>query len=189
MILSTVVAVKISNNGRYWSSLGYICRQGDTIEVSVEQLRPASNIKVNCLCDDCGVEFIRKRRDLSLTGKHRCSPCSHHFGNKFKFAINEGPKHHNWNPNKSAFQGYSRRVRTLTEKTYSENLEILNPNKYPRTRCGVEGGYQLDHKQSILFCFKNGISVEECASLANLQLLPWQDNRLKGYQESPWKKL
>lgn len=71
---------------------------------------------------------------------------------------------------------YVSKVRRLTEKVYYENVDVLNPNGYARTKSGVDGGYQIDHKLSVRFCYDNGISAEECASLENLQMLTWQEN-------------
>lgn len=74
---------------------------------------------------------------------------------------------------------YTRFVRVLTEKSYVENKHILNPHNYPRTLCGVDGGYQLDHIKGIADCFRDGISIDDCASLENLQMVTWQENLYK----------
>ena len=71
---------------------------------------------------------------------------------------------------------YYRKVRWLTEKIYSEHKNIINPNSHPRTLCGVEGGYQLDHIMGVADCFINEKSVEYCASVENLQMIPWKEN-------------
>lgn len=76
----------------------------------------------------------------------------------------------------SVYQKYQRKVRWLTEKNYVEHKDIINPYNYPRTLCGVDGGYQLDHIIGIFECFKSNISIEECASIKNLQLIPWRQN-------------
>jgi hypothetical protein len=67
----------------------------------------------------------------------------------------------------------------LTEKNYAKFKHIINPNSYPRTLCGVEGGYQLDHKISVADCFKNKKSVQFCASVENLQMITWKENLQK----------
>lgn len=74
---------------------------------------------------------------------------------------------------------YHRKVRWLTEKIYSQHKNIINPNSYPRTLCGVEGGYQLDHIVGVSDCFKNGKSIDYCASVENLQMIPWKENLQK----------
>ena len=81
--------------------------------------------------------------------------------------------------NKKEREIYSRKVRYLTELEYSKYHGEINPKKYPRTLCGVPGGYQLDHIISILESFKLGLSCEECASKKNLQIIPWKDNLKK----------
>lgn len=87
------------------------------------------------------------------------------------------------NYKKSEYQKYNRRVRFLTEKTYVKYQKELNPNNYPRTLCGVDGGYQLDHIISVRECFDKGISAEWCSSKENLQMIMWEENLLKrGYK-------
>lgn len=83
------------------------------------------------------------------------------------------------NYNKKEYEIYSRKVRFLTETNYAKYKEILNPNNYPRTLCGVVGGYQLDHIVSVRECFDSGISIEDCAKIDNLQIIPWQKNLKK----------
>ena len=79
----------------------------------------------------------------------------------------------------SDYEKYKRRVRWLSEKTYAENKNILNPNGYPRTLCGVPGGYQLDHIVGLYECYIRGTSVETASSLNNLQFIPWEENLQK----------
>lgn len=86
--------------------------------------------------------------------------------------------------NTSEYQKYSRKVRNLTEQKYAKYIHYINPNNLPRTLCGVEGGYQLDHIKGIRECFDEGVSVEECSHYGNLQMIPWEENlqkrKLKG---------
>lgn len=83
------------------------------------------------------------------------------------------------NYNTKEYTKYSRKVRRLTESIYAKYKEILNPKSYPRTLCGVPGGYQLDHILSVRECFDAGIPIEECARLENLQMIPWEKNLKK----------
>jgi len=73
---------------------------------------------------------------------------------------------------------YTRKVRGLSEKTYRENIDILNPRRYKRM-LGNQG-YHLDHIVSIVECFKRGWPPEKAAELGNLQLLEARDNLSKG---------
>jgi hypothetical protein len=85
------------------------------------------------------------------------------------------------NPNIKEYIKYARKVHGLSHKVYEQNKEIINPNNYPRTLCGVDGGYQLDHITPIKECFNKGISAEEAADLKNLRILPWKDNLMRNY--------
>jgi hypothetical protein len=77
------------------------------------------------------------------------------------------------------YKKYRNRVSKLSELTYCENIDIINPNNHPRTLCGIADGYQLDHIRSVKECFLSGISPEVCSKIENLQMLPWKDNLLK----------
>ena len=91
-----------------------------------------------------------------------------------------GSKHPRWNPNKTEFLEYAYQVRQLSERVYQEHTGIINPSNHKRTICGVEGGYQLDHKVSVKEGFEKGIPVLDMGHINNLQLLPWRENRAKG---------
>ena len=77
------------------------------------------------------------------------------------------------------YKRFRNRVTKLSEKIYNENKQILNPNNFIRTKCGVDNGYQLDHKLSVRKSFDEGMTPEEVSRLENLQLLPWKQNLLK----------
>jgi hypothetical protein len=79
-------------------------------------------------------------------------------------------------PHLTDYDNYHFKCRRLSEKVYIQNIKKLNPYKYPRTRCGILGGYQLDHIKSIKQCFLEKIPVEIAASLSNLQFIPWKEN-------------
>jgi hypothetical protein len=79
------------------------------------------------------------------------------------------------------YKKYSNKVRRLTEKNYVKYFTIINPNNHPRTLCGVDGGYQVDHKLSVKFCYDNNISEEVCSSVDNLQMIEWSQNLNKRY--------
>jgi len=81
--------------------------------------------------------------------------------------------------NTSEFKSYARKVRYYSEKNYTKYKETLNPNNFPRTLCGVSGGYQLDHIKSVRECFDDNISIEECSDVNNLQIISWEENLQK----------
>jgi len=83
--------------------------------------------------------------------------------------------------NTTHYKKYCNKVRRLTEKNWVKYQSIINPNNYPRTLCGVECGYQIDHKLSVRFCYDNNISEEICSSVDNLQMLEWSKNLNKRY--------
>tara|TARA_B110000908_G_C10033386_1_gene348465 strand:- start:73 stop:651 length:579 start_codon:yes stop_codon:yes gene_type:complete len=82
-----------------------------------------------------------------------------------------------------AFKRYGGLVRRATEKVYIANLDIINPNSYTRTRCGVEDGYQLDHIVPVKFGFANNIPIEEMSRVENLRMLPWKQNLERNWKD------
>jgi hypothetical protein len=86
-------------------------------------------------------------------------------------------------PTTPEYKKYAGKVHRLSHKVYESNLDILNPNGYNRTLCGVDGGYQLDHIVSIKQGYDNNIQPEIIARLENLRIIPWKDNLLKGSRE------
>lgn len=80
-----------------------------------------------------------------------------------------------------AYKRYKGLVHRLSGKTYYENIDIINPERHPRTLNGVDGGWQLDHIKTIKECFVQGIPAEEVAAVSNLRMLPWQHNLMRNY--------
>ena len=85
------------------------------------------------------------------------------------------------NPNIKEYTKYARKVHGLSHNVYVQNKETINPNNHPRTLCGVDGGWQLDHIITIKECFERGISVEDASAVSNLRMLPWRDNLMRQY--------
>ena len=119
-------------------------------------------------CFDCTRKFLGSKIDTTNASK-RMKKIS-------------GEKHPRWNINKKAFNAYAYKVRRLSEETYIKYKNEINPTDFPRTLCGIEGGYQLDHKISIQRGFKMGLNPIIVASKQNLQMLPWKTNRSKHYK-------
>ena len=86
------------------------------------------------------------------------------------------------NPATPEYKKYARQVHGLSQKVYEQNIDILNPKKHPRTVCGVEGGWQLDHIIPIKECFEKGMTIEEASAITNLRMLPWKDNLMRQYK-------
>lgn len=85
------------------------------------------------------------------------------------------------NPNRDAYKRYAGLVHALSQEIYEQYIDLINPNQYPRTLCGVEGGWQLDHIMPIKECFEKAIPAEQAASLNNLRMLPWKDNLMRNF--------
>lgn len=160
------------------SYLCEICQNAFNITVS-----DWTSKKIKGICGTCAKKIIYVGKKSSQYGKSYNKGIKKTEEHKRKLrgkrTSMEGDKNPNWKEKTPIFHKYRNRVYVLTEKTYSENIDILNPERYPRTLCGVNDGWQLDHIKSIKKCFEEGLTPEEAASLLNLQMLPWKENLLK----------
>ena len=193
MIISQSISIKISNNGKYWRSLGYgRCKQRDVINVLVEHLPPNSNKMVMATCDDCELQWEATYQSLNRNGKfHRCFSCARieiakHVDNSALIArskLQSGENHPRWNPDKSAMDEYRSEVYKYTRL---QPIELLNDFDKPRGLCGVKDAYQLDHIISIKEGFVAGIDAETIGDFANLRFIPWEQNlkKMSDYERS-----
>jgi len=88
------------------------------------------------------------------------------------------------NPETPEYTRYKNAVHKLSEKIYVDNIETINPDKHPRTLCGVDGGWQLDHIKTVRECFDAGTTPEEASKLENLRMLPWKENLMRNYVDN-----
>lgn len=79
------------------------------------------------------------------------------------------------------WQRYSKKARRLTERTYRNNKDIINPHNLSRQQCQ----YELDHIVPVFYGFQNQIPEELIASSENLQMLSMEHNRTKGRKYDP----
>lgn len=148
--------------------------------------------RVTIYCKTCGKE-MRFTANEASTRKYCCRKCMYgdddyinvlrsidrsymqteEYRNKLRDEVNV-----------TEYKRYRNRVKSLTEAAYRNNMQIINPYKHPRTLCGVDGGYQLDHIIGIRYGYDNAIPAEIIASVDNLQMLPWKENRMKGEMPS-----
>lgn len=192
MIIDKETEVTISKQGKYYASLGYpLLKQGSKLIVKIEDLPLNCNKKIMCKCDNCDTIFSREyqllNKNKKLYNNHLCYSCSRKFIGKNMDRTNTdnatksrtGENHPRWVKNKKPYNEYRARVRYITEQTYIEYKDIINLFDYPRTLCGVNGSWQLDHRISIKRGFKLGINPKVIGSLDNLQMLSWIDNLKK----------
>jgi hypothetical protein len=191
MFLQKYEFVTISNNGKYYRALGYgPCNYGEVIKVKVADLPKQSMRKVLTRCDDCGKEWEACYGNMVKSRIHRCFPCARKYVGQIMDCTNIiaasknriGPKHQRWKADKKDFEAYKAEVQRHTRKSYQMFEQRINPKGVPRSRCGTEGGYQLDHKTSIRRGYDEDIPAFVIGNVNNLQMLPWQKNRAKGHK-------
>ena len=193
VIISKTVEIKITSaNFNYFKELGYpLSPLGATkwgfkpysIDVDIAHLKEGSNQKVECVCDKCGTPYSQKfcrNTDICYPCRKRDYMTGNTYGHANKDKViphMQGENHPRWNPDKKAYTAYDRKVRRLTNKLKQIWSTWENADKIGL--CGVEGAYQLDHKVSIKYGFYNHIPAELIASINNLEIITWEDNRGK----------
>ncbi|QQV89026.1 hypothetical protein [Providencia phage PSTRCR_121] len=190
MILDKTVKIKIcSSNFKYFSSLGYqikklnrMNKEPQIIDVDICHLKPGSNIRLNCKCDNCDCVFTKRasqRTDFCNHCRTRITGKGNRNGSGNKGKILEtmrGENHPRWNPNKTEKRQYTYLVNKASEKY---DLSVLPNYDKPRGICGQEGVYQLDHIIPIQYGFDNDIDPEIIGHIKNLQFIPWELNNEK----------
>jgi hypothetical protein len=142
------------------------------------------------ICQQCKINFIVKDTKNRRTAKY-CNPNCYHESKKGKilpylvcndrsYMQTEAYSLAKSKLDTPEYTRYKNKVYKLSEQTYAKYKDKINPNGYPRTLCGVEDGWQLDHIKSVRQCFDEKILPEHASNLNNLVMLPWKENLLKG---------
>lgn len=132
---------------------------------------------------DARVEsYSKAQKGQKRQGNYVSNGCWVGEGNPWYGKNRSGKNHPRYQPHRHEreYWDFYRKVVRESEKTYAKYIDEINPQGYPRTLCGVEGGYQLDHIKSIDSGWKNKLTVEELSAKENLRIIPWKENRMKG---------
>ena len=134
-------------------------------------------------CKVCGKDIwvIPSLEETKKTCSRECMYVDPDYIKKLREADRSYTQTSEWNswlrnPDMPEFRRYRNKVNRLTEQTYIKHMDKINPDSHPRTLCGVDGGYQLDHKKSVKQSFLDKDHPKEVAKLSNLQMLPWKIN-------------
>jgi hypothetical protein len=81
MIITREVKIKINeSNYHYYENFGYDVYLGEEIIIPIELLTHGSSLKIECLCDGCGVKksviFKNYLKYGNEWGKYKCRKCS-----------------------------------------------------------------------------------------------------------------
>ena len=82
-------------------------------------------------------------------------------------------------------KAYRKLVARLTEATYREHIDVLNPHRHALGPAGRSGSFQLDHIVPVSECFVRKVTGADCASVENLQVVPWLVNVVRNNRFSP----
>jgi hypothetical protein len=128
----------------------------------------------NC---SCGRSWETKPLHI-FAGRSFCRPCNDD-KKRLRFVEQNRIRHEQSLEGLDAWTSYGKQARLLTEHTYEQYKDRINPGNLPRGRSGTEGAFHVDHIYSMKYCFYHNVPVELCAHVDNLQLLPWKVNAVK----------
>ena len=154
---------------------------GLLIPVGAKSGKPNPNkmrqVDRKCIGKDCTTTFTINQASKKKYCSHSCQQRT---ANVAKKGVGSRTIR---NPLIKEYTKYARTIHALSQKIYEQNIDMINPNRYPRTLCGVKNGWQLDHIIPIKECFQRGITPQDAASISNLRMLPWHDNLMRQYKE------
>jgi 5-methylcytosine-specific restriction endonuclease McrA len=138
-----------------------------------------------CVVCSKNIWVIPSRNDKRITCSRNCMRRDPVYKEKLKNVDRSYMKTENYklatrNPDRPEYKRYQYEVQKITEENYIKYIDKINPFGYTRTLCGVENGWQLDHKIPIRYGFDNDIEPNIIAAVENLQMLPWVENVKKG---------
>ena len=152
----------------------------NTIRAKTKEHKRPGKVKQEtrtCLHPECSITFIVIPSRTKQYCSHRCHSLTVDNSHLHSAAV-LAKRTKSTTP---VYKRYKALVHRLSGKNYHENIDIINPERHPRTLNGVDGGWQLDHIKTIKECFEQGIPAEEVAAVSNLRMLPWQQNLMRNY--------
>lgn len=182
-IVCANLGISISTLLRLRKSLGLVIGPGRGAKKGVSNPNRSRRESRTCRRSGCTNTFNIK---LSSTKQY----CSHSCHTKcMDYSFHSTPEAKlkrklRADPSVPEYQRYASLVHRLSGAVYLKNIDIINPERHPRTRCGVDGGWQLDHITTIRESFDKGIAPEDVSSLNNLRMLPWKQNLMRNYEHN-----
>lgn len=132
---------------------------------------------------DCSHIFTAKLNNI-LSGMTSCGYCGPK--TRIKPALSKYVEKYGRTYDLKEWTDYRRYVRMLSEQTYREHIDVLNPKRLNRSRPDLDqNSVQLDHIIPIIYGFKNGIDPELIADVRNLRIVDCTVNLQKKQSLSP----
>jgi hypothetical protein len=75
---------------------------------------------------------------------------------------------------------YTTAVRNLTRRNYRCHTALINPKGRLVAATGTPGGHHIDHVVPLSLCFRYNVPIAPAAAPANLQVIPWRINLMRG---------
>lgn len=148
---------------KHFRGLGYEVKRGEEIVVDASVLPPTSTTKVQLICDDCGVIFIKRFGDYmkcqfkKYNGKTYCRNC-----------VNKGERSGSWNSNLT----FEERIALRQSDEYIKFVKrVLARDNYTCQKCGIKENKRMyvHHMNGYRWCVEertddtNGVTLcEDC---------------------------
>ena len=120
---------------------------------------------------DCGHIFTAKFNNM-VTGRTKCGICGPQ--QRIRTCMAGYIKKHARNYDVSKWNDYNRLCTQLSNRTYRQHKQLINPQGLPRGK-----QYHLDHKVPMIVCFKHGIPPTVASTYENLHVIPARSNLSK----------
>jgi hypothetical protein len=142
--------------------LGYVIKSGPEYNAHHKRVY---HLITPCCGSNYSPTFGNIRKQINLLGKAPCQKC----GGKDRASkgLAKYVEKYGVTYDEKSFDSYQKNVRKITEATYRNFKDTINPLGFVRGH----GKYHLDHKVPIMWCFKNEIDPMLVGSISNLQML------------------
>lgn len=132
----------------------------------------SSHAKITVKRISCGHTFTAQVNNI-FTERTKCCICGPK--ERMKKCMEGFMRDYARDYNMKKWEDYRNYVRRISNKTYKENIQKLNPNNLPRSK----KDNHLDHKIPLIVCFKEGVNPNIAGSLQNLCFVSARDNLSK----------
>lgn len=120
--------------------------------------------------------FINIGRQMARYGKPPCHACGSR--KRIGAALAGYIEQYGADYDREELEGYTKKVRSLSEENYRVWKHVINPLDLSRGR--TRDDWHLDHRVPIVWGFKNNVEPSLIAAVHNLQMLPAGENLSKG---------
>ena len=185
MIIDKKIKVKTNpSNYKYYKEKGYIINKcGEDVEIDVNDLPPKSTVKINCKCDNCGIDRLITYSNYTIAtkinNKDVCIKCcgekskltsKKKYGKLFQSTLEFKEKIKGINYEKyGGKEGYSKFISEISkqkcQEKYGVNSVMLLKEYQNKSKLGMLNKYGVEYPMQNEFSFnkaqKTGLRLKE----------------------------